>query len=160
MNDGGSESVEEIRTDPDPGQLAPETVADEAIRQHLSLQLQFIAHPAATGRLVVIPEDQFLMLERAAAIGIASLGVGQRKAYPLPDHVKKSIADGENPIRVIRRWRGLKAYQLAALTGITSSMVSQIERDGKTGSTKTFKTVADVLGVPMDVIYPPHPDGV
>lgn len=36
-------------------------------------------------------------------------------------------------------------------------MISQIERTGKTGSTKTFKKIAEVLGVPLDLIFPNRP---
>jgi hypothetical protein len=33
-------------------------------------------------------------------------------------------------------------------------MLSQIECTGKTGSTRTFKAIADALCVPIDLIFP------
>lgn len=61
-------------------------------------------------------------------------------------------------MRAVRLWRGLNGRQLATLVGITPSMLSQIERTGKTGSTRTFKTIANVLGVPLDLLFPHLPD--
>lgn len=70
--------------------------------------------------------------------------------------ILEKIADGENPVRVVRLWRGLSGRQLADLAGISASMLSQIERTGKTGSTRTFKAIARILDVPLDLIFPDH----
>jgi ribosome-binding protein aMBF1 (putative translation factor) len=114
--------------------------------------LQFITHPAGKERLVVLPESQFRMLELAAA----KLASPKRpdRAEALPKELLDRIAEGENSVRAVRLWRGLSGRQLAALTGISASMLSQIERTGKTGSTRTFKTVASILSVPLDLIFP------
>jgi ribosome-binding protein aMBF1 (putative translation factor) len=119
----------------------------------MKLSLQFITHPAGKGRLVVLPESQFRMLELAAAAKLASPKRPDRAA-PLPKELLDRIAGGENTVRAVRLWRGLSGRQLAALTGISASMLSQIERTGKTGSTRTFKTLASILDVPLDLIFP------
>lgn len=82
----------------------------------------------------------------------------ETEASSLPKRLLDRIAAGENPVRAVRLWRGLNGRQLATLVGITPSMLSQIERTGKTGSTRTFKTIANVLGVPLDLLFPHLPD--
>jgi DNA-binding XRE family transcriptional regulator len=119
----------------------------------MKLDVQFITHPGVKERLVVIPESQFRVLERAAKAGLT----GQKSGMSaIPQDVLDKITAGENPVRVVRLWRGLTGRQLAALTGISASMLSQIEHTGKTGSTKTFKVIASVLDVPMELIFPNH----
>lgn len=119
----------------------------------VKLSLQFITHPASKERLVLLPESQFRMLELAAAAGRASPKRPGGVAA-LPKELLDQIAEGENTVRAVRLWRGLSGRQLAALTGISASMLSQIERTGKTGSTRTFKTLASILDVPLDLIFP------
>ena len=121
----------------------------------MKFDLQFIRHPGSKERLVVIPESQFRILERAAAAGFAAKTVGRvDRISSLPRHILDKIADGENPVRAVREWRGLTGRDLAQMAGISPSMLSQIERSGKTGSTRTFKALADILAVPLDTIFP------
>lgn len=111
-----------------------------------------MTHPASRERLVVLPEAQFRML-LAAAARLASAKRSDR-ATALPKELLDRIAGGENTVRAVRLWRRLSGRQLAALPGISASMLSQIERTGKTGSTRTFKTLASILDVPLDLIFP------
>ncbi|MCV0396024.1 MAG: helix-turn-helix domain-containing protein [Rhizobiaceae bacterium] len=119
----------------------------------MKLNPQFIKHPGSRERLVVIPESQYRVLEQAAMERLASQ-TEMPDTPPLPRQLLDEIARGENPIRAVRLWRGLTARQLADLAGISASMLSQIERNGKTGSTRTFRTIAGILHVPMDLIFP------
>lgn len=116
--------------------------------------LQFLKHPDSNERLVVIRESQFRALQDAAALGFARMSSDPIEMGALPPDIRHRIAEGESPVRVIREWRGLNGRELASLAGITQSMLSQIERKGKTGSTKTFKAIAAVLGVPLDLVFP------
>jgi DNA-binding XRE family transcriptional regulator len=120
----------------------------------MKLDLQFVDHPNGGERLVILPETQYRILELAAADGLAALRKSQREAFSLPKAVMSGISEGESPVRAIRRWRGLSGRYLARLAGITPSMLSQIECTGKTGSTRTFKAIADALCVPVDLIFP------
>ncbi|WP_162256675.1 helix-turn-helix domain-containing protein [Mesorhizobium sp. Root695] len=121
----------------------------------MKLDLQFIKHPNGKERLVVLPESHFHLLERAAR---ACLKRGETEPFLLPKLLLDKIAGGENPVRAVRLWRGLNGRQLSTLAGITPSMLSQIERTGKTGSPRTFKAIGNVLGVPLDLIFPHLPD--
>lgn len=120
----------------------------------MKLDLQFVDHPNGGERLVILPETQYRILARAAAEALDAIRQKQGEASALPEAILQRIADGENPVRAIRQWRGLSGRYLARLVGITPSMLSQIECTGKTGSTRTFKAIADALCVPTDLVFP------
>lgn len=124
----------------------------------MELDLQYISYPGGKERMVVLPESQFRFLERIAATRLSS-PKGIENCSSLPQELQDRIASGENPIRILRQWRGLSGRQLAKSAGITASMLSQIECTGKTGSTKTFRAIASLLDVPLDLIFPSHSDG-
>jgi DNA-binding XRE family transcriptional regulator len=119
----------------------------------MKLDLQFVDHPRGE-RLVILPETQYRILEKAAAEGFSAMRKASLGACHIPGPIRKKITAGENPVRALREWRGLTGRFLADLAGITPSMLSQIERTGKTGSTRTCKALADALGVPIDFLVP------
>ncbi|TPK95139.1 MULTISPECIES: helix-turn-helix transcriptional regulator [unclassified Mesorhizobium] len=119
----------------------------------MKLNVQFIKHPGSKERMVVLPESQFRILKRTAMAGVSELDEPAPHS-PLPKRVLDRIAAGENPVRAVRILRGLSGRQLAAQAGITPSMLSQIERSGKTASTKTLKAIAHILEVPLGAISP------
>lgn len=125
----------------------------------MKLNVQFIKHPGSRERMVVLPESQFRMLKRTAMAGVTELHE-PAPGSPLPKRVLDKIAAGENPVRALRVLRGLSGRQLAAQTGITPSMLSQIERSGKTASTKTLRAIAHILDVPLSVISPDLSAGI
>jgi hypothetical protein len=120
----------------------------------MKLDLQYLDHPSGGERLVILPETQYRILALAAADALKAIGRQQPLAPFLPTAISQAISDGENPVRAIRRWRGLSGRYLARLVGITPSRLSQIECTGKTGSTGTFKAIADALCVPVDLVIP------
>jgi len=121
----------------------------------MKLDLQFIDYPNGKERLVVLLESQFRILERAARTGLKQ---SEAESSSLPNELLDKIAAGENPVRAVRLWRGLNGRQLSTLVGITPSMLSQIERTGKTGSTRTFRAISEVLGVPLALLFPTSAD--
>jgi len=121
----------------------------------MKLDLQFIDYPNGKERLVVLLESQFRILERAARTGLKQ---SEAESSSLPNELLDRIAGGENPVRAVRLWRGLNGRQLSVLVGITPSMLSQIERTGKTGSTRTFRAISEVLGVPLALLFPTSAD--
>jgi transcriptional regulator with XRE-family HTH domain len=121
----------------------------------MKLDLQFIDYPNGKERLVVLLESQFRILERAARTGLKQ---SEAESSSLPNELLDKIAAGENPVRAVRLWRGLNGRQLSTLVGITPSMLSQIERTGKTGSTRTFRAISEVLGVPLALLFPNSAD--
>lgn len=121
--------------------------------RYLGLSPQFIQFPGSGERLVVLSEAQYRALERIAVEHFKP-GGAESGGRHLPNDLRQRIATGENPVRAIRKWRGMTATQLARLVEITPSMMSQIERTGKTGSTRTFQKIATALGVPLEEVVP------
>jgi transcriptional regulator with XRE-family HTH domain len=137
---------------------AVQNKSEDAPLSPIRLTLQFIELAPGHDRLVVIPESEFRVLERAANLNLADM---ERTAGldALPPTSRRRILAGESPIRVVREWRGLRGQQVADLVGITPSMLSQIETKRKTGSVRTFKAIALVLGVPLELVFPKAAEG-
>jgi transcriptional regulator with XRE-family HTH domain len=72
----------------------------------------------------------------------------------LPAEIAEAIARGENPLRVIREWRGKTQMYLAFKTNIDQSTISGLENGQRRGTTAVWKRLACVLSVPMDVLIP------
>jgi mRNA interferase RelE/StbE len=93
-------------------------------------------------RLLAAAEDlaDILAYDRAVAAG----GAG------MPGDLFKRILAGENPVRVIREWRGISAAELARRSGTHRVQIHEIEAGSKTGSVQTLKRIADALDVRLD----------
>lgn len=85
----------------------------------------------------------------------ATLALGSEGPAPVPATVAHRIADGENPVRVWREHRGLKAIELARAAGMSAPYLSEIETGKKDGTFRTMAAIAAVLGVSLDELAPP-----
>ena len=65
-----------------------------------------------------------------------------------------SISHGENPIKVVREWRGLTRAALARRNKLTEGYVTQLEAGTASGSPRTMKAIAKTLKVPVDLLLP------
>ena len=72
----------------------------------------------------------------------------------IPATVAHRIAEGENPVRVWRESRGLKAVALARAAGISPAYLSEIETGKKDGTFRTMAAIARVLNVSLDDLAP------
>ncbi|NMB12297.1 MAG: helix-turn-helix transcriptional regulator, partial [Firmicutes bacterium] len=52
-------------------------------------------------------------------------------------------------IRTTRNEKGLTLAEVAEATGLTASLLSQVERDITSPSVSTLKKIGDALGVPV-----------
>ncbi len=69
----------------------------------------------------------------------------------LPDDVLQKIAMGkENPIKLIRKHRGLTQDELATEAGISRPYLTEIETGRKEGSIRSLKAIATALNVPLE----------
>ena len=68
----------------------------------------------------------------------------------VPFELVRRIADGEHPVRVWRNYRGMKARELATVTDVAASYLSDIENGKKPGSIKAMKRIAHALNVTVD----------
>ena len=65
----------------------------------------------------------------------------------LPLDVLERLLDGEHPLKVFRRHRALTQKELADLTGLNATYLSQIETRKRRGSTRVYRRLATALGV-------------
>lgn len=73
----------------------------------------------------------------------------------LPMALAKRLLDGENPVRIWREHRGLKAIELARKAGIAQGYLSEIERAKKQPSARALKALGKALDVPIDDLVQP-----
>lgn len=65
----------------------------------------------------------------------------------IPLDVLEKLLDGEHPLKVFRRYRSLTQKELADLTGLNATYLSQIETRKRRGSTRVYRRLANALGV-------------
>lgn len=68
----------------------------------------------------------------------------------LPHDVVTKLVNGENPICVMRQYRGKTMAELANQVGITQSYLSQLESSKKQASQKVLKILAQHLQVDIE----------
>ncbi|SEF00928.1 Helix-turn-helix [Rhizobiales bacterium GAS188] len=90
----------------------------------------------------------------ARIIADTSAAISRGKEIALPAEVWAATEAGENPIRVLRRHRGLTQVQLSAETGLSQAYLAELETGRKHGASSTLKTIAHSLRVPLDVLVP------
>ncbi|WP_252179635.1 helix-turn-helix transcriptional regulator [Endozoicomonas sp. 4G] len=111
---------------------------------------------------VVMPHDEYqAMLEKmedaedSEAFRKAKVDLANGNDEILPKHITDRLLNGDNPITVWREYRELSQKQLHELSGVSTSMISQIESGQKTGSIKTIKRLSEALDIDVDdiVVY-------
>ena len=91
-------------------------------------------------------EDENDALElRLAKVEDALLG-GEH----IPAAIVDRLAEGEVPVRVWRKYRGLSLRGLAEKAGISAAMLSEIETGKKEGSVRTLAALGRALAVDLD----------
>ena len=68
----------------------------------------------------------------------------------VPAEIVDRLLSGENPVRVWREHRGLKAQTLAERSRISAAYLSQIEGGQRDGSFETMRRIAEALQVSLD----------
>ncbi len=76
-----------------------------------------------------------------------------RPANDLPDSVMEQIALGTgNPIKLVRKHRGMTQGDLAEAAGISRPYLTEIETGRKEGSIRALKSIADALQIDIGVL--------
>jgi helix-turn-helix protein len=114
------------------------------------------------GEVAILPRKQYEALVAKAKeahedAGTARLVARGRKeiaagAPLIPIAVANRIANGENPIRVIREWQDITQLYLSMKTNIGQGYISDLENGRRKGTTAALKEIARVLKVPIDVL--------
>ncbi len=126
-----------------------------------SKAVQFINGPDGEQAFAAIPIDQYRSMARdleafedlkSGARELAGIAAGSEG---IPADVAHRIADGDNPVRVWREFRGLKAVALARAAGISPAYLSEIETGKKEGTFRTMTALARHLEISLDDLAPP-----
>jgi Helix-turn-helix len=120
------------------------------------------------GEVAILPRKDYEELLAKASeadedAGTARLVAKVRKEIAsggplLPKDVVDRLADGANPVRVLREWRerewpdGMTQMYLSFKTGLSQGYISDIENGRRTGTAAALRLIADVLEVPMDLL--------
>lgn len=110
----------------------------------------FAAVPIETYRSMVRDLDAY----RDLKTGMRELQAFDDGIAGIPADVAHRIADGENPVRVWRDHRGLKAVALARKAGISPAYLSEIETGKKEGTFRTMAALARHLDISLDDLAP------
>jgi ribosome-binding protein aMBF1 (putative translation factor) len=112
--------------------------------------------------MAILPRKEYEALAAKAAeadedAGTARLVARARKdvasgAPLLPKEIVDRLANGENPVRVLREWRDITQMHLAVKTNISQGHISDIESGRRTGTPAALRRIADALAVPLDLL--------
>ena len=108
-------------------------------------------------RLVVVSETEYRAMRAAledredvAAVRTFERRLAEGREELVPAEFANRLVDGENPVRVWREYRGMKAGELAVLAGISAAYLSEIETGKKEGSLSAMKKIAVALRTDLD----------
>jgi ribosome-binding protein aMBF1 (putative translation factor) len=122
----------------------------------------------ARGEVAILPRKEYERLVARAAeadedAGTARLVARARKEIAsggplLPKDIADRLANGENPVRVLREWRerdrseGMTQMYLSFKTGLSQSYISDIENGRRKGTAAALRVIANALDVPLDLL--------
>jgi DNA-binding XRE family transcriptional regulator len=113
--------------------------------------------------LAVLPKAEYERLTKAAAgedaatariVREARAEIAEGREIVLPKAIVDRLAGGENPIRVLREWRGMTQMELIVPLGITQGYLSDLETGRRKGPMALHQKIARKLGVPIDLLLP------
>jgi DNA-binding XRE family transcriptional regulator len=113
--------------------------------------------------LAILPRAEYERLRSVAAdedVGVgrivdnARAAIGAGDEIVLPKHIVDRLAEGENPIRVLREWREMMQIELAVSVGITQGYLSDLETGKRKGPLALHQKIARALGVPITLLLP------
>jgi hypothetical protein len=114
------------------------------------------------GEVAILPKKEYELLVAKASeadedAGSARLVAQARKEIAgggslLPKDIVDRIANGENPVRVLRDWRDITQMHLSFKTNLSQGHISDIENGRRTGTATALRLIANVLEVPLDLL--------
>ena len=114
------------------------------------------------GEVAILPRKEYEALAAKAAeadedIGSARLVARARKeiaagAPLIPKKIVDRIANGENPLRVLREWRDMTQLELSFKADIGQGYISDLESGRRKGTAAALKRIAATINVPLDLL--------
>jgi len=116
------------------------------------------------GEIAILPRAEYERLKKLADdaaedTGTARLVARAKKdiaggAPLLPRDVVDRLANGENPIRVLREFRKYTQVELVVAVKITQGYLSDLETGKRKGPLQLHQKIAQALGVPLELLAP------
>jgi DNA-binding XRE family transcriptional regulator len=116
------------------------------------------------GEVAILPRADYERLKKLADeamedAGTARLVARARKDVAggtplLPKETVDRLANGENPIRVLREFRGQTQLKFAASISIAQGYLSDLESGKRKGPLALHQKIARALNVPLELIAP------
>lgn len=75
------------------------------------------------------------------------------KKHNLPNDILNAlVAREENPVKILRKHRGMTQKDLAQAAAISRPYLAEIETEKKDGSVRAIKSIAEALNVDMSLL--------
>ncbi|HVT90121.1 MAG TPA: helix-turn-helix transcriptional regulator [Tepidisphaeraceae bacterium] len=106
-------------------------------------------------RFALVPLKDFRQLKHDAEMleDIRAYDAAKaREEEAFPAEIADRLIRGENPIRVLRKYRGLTQQQLAKIAHVARPYLTELETGKKTGSVSVLRMIAAALKVELDDI--------
>jgi DNA-binding XRE family transcriptional regulator len=114
------------------------------------------------GEVAILPRKDYELLAAKASefdedAGTARIVARAKKEVSsggplLPKDVVDRLANGENPLRVLREWRGETQMYLSSKTDLSQGYISDIENGRRVGTVEALRLIANVLNAPLDLL--------
>lgn len=118
----------------------------------------------AKGEMAILPRAEYERLKALADEAIEDAGTARLVARAkkevasgtplLPKEVVDRLTNGENPIRVLREFRGWTQVELVVAVSITQGYLSDLETGKRKGPLALHQKIARELGVPLELLIP------
>ncbi|WP_022722841.1 helix-turn-helix transcriptional regulator [Rhodopseudomonas sp. B29] len=126
------------------------------------MKVKFQSTPA--GEVAILPRSEYERLREIERESLEDAGTARVVAQArdtvaggaplLPINIVERIANGENPVRVLRDWKNKTQMELAVSVGITQNYLSEIENGKRKGPFELHSKIAKSLDVPIDLLAP------
>ncbi|MGC1562424.1 MAG: helix-turn-helix transcriptional regulator [Bradyrhizobium sp.] len=114
------------------------------------------------GEVAIVPRREYELLAAKASeaeedAGTARIVARARKEIAgggplLPKAVVDRLANGQNPVRILREWRDITQMHLSFKTNLSQGYISDIENGRRVGMVAALRLIANVLDVPLDLL--------
>ncbi len=106
-----------------------------------------------TPEYAVLPYDEYRTLLEKAEIAedIAAYDEAMKdQSEVIPFEITEALLDGENPLKVWRKYCGMSQAVLASLSGTYQATIAQIESGKRKGSITVLKKLSSAMNVDVD----------
>jgi DNA-binding XRE family transcriptional regulator len=116
------------------------------------------------GEVAILPRADYERLKKLADEAVEDAGTARLVARArkdvaggmplLPKETVDRLANGENPIRVLREFRRHTQLKFAASVDIAQGYLSDLEAGKRKGPLTLHQKIARALGVPLELLAP------